>query len=84
VLRLASCQWIRESESVLVSGATGTGSYLTCALVNSACRRGLSTRHHRFSRLLGNVALARADGSTSPADGSVQFQTASVPAYNRW
>ena len=64
VLRLAGCQWIRDHQNVLVSGATGTGkSYLACALAHSACRHGLSARYHRFSRLLGELALARADGS---------------------
>lgn len=64
VLRLASCAWIRAQEVVLISGATGTGkSYLACALGHSACRHGLSTRYYRFSRLLGELALARADGS---------------------
>jgi DNA replication protein DnaC len=64
VLRLASGQWIREHDNVLISGATGTGkSYLACAFGHSACRHGLSTRYFRFSRLLGELALARADGS---------------------
>ena len=64
VLRLAGCQWIRDYDNVLISGATGTGkSYLACALGHSACRQGMSTRYYRFSRLLGELALARADGS---------------------
>ena len=64
VLRLAACQWIHDHDNVLISGATGTGkSYLACALGHSACRNGLSTRYYRFSRLLGELALARADGS---------------------
>jgi len=64
VLRLASGTWVRAHETVLISGATGTGkSYLACALGHSACRNGFSTRYYRFSRLLGELALARADGS---------------------
>ena len=64
VLRLAGGQWIHDYDNVLISGATGTGkSYLACALGHSACRHGLSTRYYRFSRLLGELALARADGS---------------------
>jgi len=64
VLRLSACQWVRDHDNVLISGATGTGkSYLACALAHSACRNGLSTRFYRFSRLLGELALARADGS---------------------
>lgn len=64
VLRLAGCDWIREHEVVLVAGATGTGkSYLACALGHAACRHGLSVRYYRFSRLLGDLAIARGDGS---------------------
>lgn len=64
VLRLATGDWIREHEVVLIVGATGTGkSYLGCALGHAACRNGLSVRYHRFSRLLSDLAIARGDGS---------------------
>ena len=64
ILRLASCEWIHSHQTVLITGATGTGkSYLACALAHSACRQGLSTRYYRFSRMLSDLALARADGS---------------------
>jgi DNA replication protein DnaC len=64
VLRLAGGDWIRAHQVVLLSGATGTGkSFLACALGHSACRHGLSTRYFRLSRLLGELAIARADGS---------------------
>jgi DNA replication protein DnaC len=64
IARLAGSQWVKSQENVLISGPTGTGkSYLACALGHSACRHGLSTRFYRFSRLLGDMALARADGS---------------------
>jgi DNA replication protein DnaC len=64
LLRLAGCEWIAAHQTVLISGATGTGkSFLACALGHSACRRGFSTRYFRLSRLLGDLAIARADGS---------------------
>ena len=64
ILRLASGQWIRHGQTVLVTGATGSGkSYLACALGHQACRLGISTRYFRVSRLLDQLALARADGS---------------------
>jgi DNA replication protein DnaC len=64
VLRLASCDWIRQHQVVLIIGPTGVGkSYLACALAHSACRQGLRTRYYRLGRLLGDLSLARADGS---------------------
>ena len=64
VLRLASGQWIRGGQTVLVSGATGSGkSYLACAFGHQACRLGISTRYYRVSRLLDELTLARGDGS---------------------
>ena len=64
LLRLAGSDWIRAHQTVLITGATGTGkTYLACALGHSACRHGLSTRYFRLSRLLDALALARADGS---------------------
>jgi DNA replication protein DnaC len=64
VLRLASCDWVGQGQSVLIVGATGTGkSYLACALGHQACRHGLSTRYYRLSRLFAELTLARGDGS---------------------
>lgn len=64
VLRLADGEWIRQGQSLLITGATGSGkSYLACALGHQACRHGLSARYYRLSRLLGDLKLARADGS---------------------
>jgi DNA replication protein DnaC len=64
ILRLASADWVRQHQVVLVVGPTGVGkSYLACALGQAACRNGLSTRYFRLGRLLSDFALARADGS---------------------
>jgi DNA replication protein DnaC len=64
LLRLASADWVRGHQPLLISGATGTGkTYLACAFGQSACRHGLSARYYRFSRLLGELALGRANGS---------------------
>ena len=61
---LASGQWIRDGQTVVVTGATGSGkSYLACAFGHQACRLGISTRYYRVSRLLDELTLARGDGS---------------------
>ena len=63
-MRLGTGDWIRQHQVVLIVGPTGVGkTYLACALGQAACRRGLSTRYFRMSRLMGDLALARADGS---------------------
>ena len=62
--QLASSQWVREQLNVLITGATGVGkSYLACALAQKACRDGFSARYARLPVLLGELALARADGT---------------------
>ena len=64
ILRLAGCDWIRNHQVVLITGATGTGkTYLACALAQAACRQGISSRYLRLTRLIEEMALARADGS---------------------
>jgi DNA replication protein DnaC len=65
VLRqLATCRWIEEHHSVLISGATGTGkTYLACALAHQACRKGYRAAYRRAPRLFDELRLARADGT---------------------
>ena len=63
MLDLASCRWVRAHQNVLLTGLTGVGkSYLACALGQKACREGFSVVYRRTSRLLDEVAQARAAG----------------------
>jgi DNA replication protein DnaC len=63
VLSLASCRWVAEHHQVLITGPTGVGkSYLACALAQKACREGYRALYFRLSRLLQELAVARADG----------------------
>jgi DNA replication protein DnaC len=64
LLSLASCQWVRDRQNCLVTGPTGVGkTYLACALAHKACREGMSAHYVRISRLLDDLAIARADGT---------------------
>jgi DNA replication protein DnaC len=64
ILSLASCDWIRSAQNVIITGPTGVGkTYLACALANRACREGFSSLYVRSPRLFHDVAIARADGS---------------------
>jgi DNA replication protein DnaC len=61
---LASCDWIRANQSILIQGATGCGkTYLACALAQQACRQGFSALYVRAPRLFEELNLCHADGS---------------------
>lgn len=68
VRTLSACGWVRAKQNVIVIGATGTGkSYLGAALAEAACRHGYRALRTRVPRLLGELAIARADGSYAAA-----------------
>jgi len=63
-VRLATCEWIRHHQNVIVVGPTGVGkTFLACALANRACREGMSSFYIRTPKLYYMLGLARADGS---------------------
>lgn len=65
-LSLTSCQWVKEHQSVLLTGATGTGkSYLACALAHQACLNNFSATYIRLPRLFQEVLMAKGDGRYS-------------------
>lgn len=64
IRQLATCTWVHEHQSVIVSGPTGTGkTYVACALGNQACRKGYRVLYCRASRLFDELGLARASGT---------------------
>ena len=64
ILHLAECDWIRNTQNVIITGPTGVGkTYVACALANRACRMGFSAFYTRLPRLLHDLPIARADGS---------------------
>jgi len=64
VLSLGDCGFIKSRHNLVITGPTGIGkSYLACAFVERACRRGYSAAYLRLPRLLQQIAVARGDGS---------------------
>ena len=61
---LATCRWIADHRSLLVTGPCGVGkSWLSCALAQKACRDGYSVHYARVPRLFADLELAHGDGS---------------------
>jgi DNA replication protein DnaC len=63
LLGLAEARWVAARQNVLVTGPTGAGkTFVSCALAHATIRRGHTALYLRAPRLLGDLALARADG----------------------
>jgi DNA replication protein DnaC len=66
VRSLGTGHWVRAKQNVIIIGMTGTGK---SALAEAACRHGYRALRTRVPRLVGELAIARADGSYAPMLG---------------
>ena len=64
ITRLATCNYIQECHNIIILGATGCGkSYLSNAFGMAANRNFYTVRYVRLPDLLGDLAIARGDGT---------------------
>jgi DNA replication protein DnaC len=62
--RLAVGSYIKNGESVIITGAAGCGkSFLASALGFQACKQGYTVAYHNMQKLLTKLKMARLDGS---------------------
>lgn len=63
--RLCGPEWLREKRNAVITGPTGVGkTFLACALAHEACQNLFNVRYFRTPRLLSELAVARAQGTT--------------------
>ena len=68
VLSLGSCNWVQDQHNLLIIGPTGIGkSFLACAFVQRACRRGFTARYIRMPRLC--CTRSPSGAATAPTPG---------------
>lgn len=64
ILRLAECEFVENSENVLITGSTGVGkSYIATALGYQACIEGYRVMYFNITKLFSKLKMAKADGS---------------------
>ena len=67
---LAVGNYIKNGESILITGATGVGkSMLATALGHQACRQGYSVMYYNTQKLLPALKVARLEGGTDQKAG---------------
>jgi DNA replication protein DnaC len=64
ITELATCQFITNGESLVVTGSTGCGkSWLASALGHQACSHGYSVAYFNTQKFMLRIKMARLDGT---------------------
>ena len=61
---LATCDWMRARQNLLITGCCGLGkTWIACAFGNAAARQGLSVHYARCGRLLEDLTVSHGNGT---------------------
>lgn len=64
VVRLISCDFIKQRENIIITGSTGIGkSFLASAIGHEACSKGYRVFYQHSAKLFARLKIAKADGS---------------------
>jgi DNA replication protein DnaC len=64
LLRLQTCDWIKKSKDILITGPTGVGkSFIACALGFQSCINEFKVLYASCGKLLDKLLFAKADGT---------------------
>ena len=81
--RLENCDYIREYRNIIILGATGSGkTFLANAFGMTASRNFITVRYARLPDLLGELAIARAEGNYQKVIKS--FKQVSLLILDEW
>jgi len=64
IARLGTCNYLLDHRNIMILGASGSGkSWIACAFGVAAARNYYTVRYTRLPDLLGELAIARAEGT---------------------
>ena len=64
IQRFANCDFIKNKESILITGSTGAGkSYIASAIGYQACSLGYKVMYFNVDKLFTKLKVSKADGS---------------------
>lgn len=73
--RFASCDFIKNKESILITGSTGVGkSYIASAIGQQACSQGYKVMYFNTHKLFTKLKTAKADGTYTREINKIERQ----------
>ena len=73
--RLATCDFVKQAENVILTGSTGAGkSYIASSLGHHACSMGYKVTYFNINRLFSLLKMSKADGSYLKAINKIEKQ----------